>query len=122
MAQPFGRAAGRPRGLGVVAVGGYHVMKGWTKRFLRDLQAHPAPWVVTAGRAGYMARGVALVVLGGLFVVAAWTSNPQEAQGLDGALGAMLGLPFGRVLLGVVALGFVAFGVYSFARAKYAKV
>ncbi len=122
MAQPFGRVLVAVIGLGVVAVGGYHVVKGWTRRFLRDLEERPAPWAVTAGRAGYVARGIALVVVGGLFVTAAATSDPQEAQGLDGALQAMLQVPFGRVLLGLVALGFVAFGVYSFARARYARV
>jgi hypothetical protein len=122
MAQPFGRLLVAVVGLGVVAIGCYHVVKGWRRKFLRDLQERPAPWVVTAGRAGYVARGVSLVVVGGLLVAAAWSSNAQEAQGLDAALQTVLGLPFGRILLGLVALGFVAFGVYSFARAKYARV
>lgn len=122
LAQPFGRLLVALVGAGVVAVGGHHVVKGWTRRFLRDLRARPAPWVVTAGRAGYVARGIALGVVGLLLLVAAWTSDPQQAGGLDGALAAMLGVPFGRALLGVVALGFVAFGVYSVARARYADV
>lgn len=122
LSQPFGRVLVALVGLGVIAVGVYHVIKGWTKKFLQDLQERPAPWVVTAGRAGYVARGIALVVVGGLFVAAAWTSNPGEAQGLDGALQTMLEVPFGRVVLGLVALGFIAYGVYSFARARYARV
>jgi hypothetical protein len=122
MSQPFGRVLVALVGLGVAAVGAYHVVKGWTKKFLRDLQERPAPWVVTAGRAGYVARGIALVVVGGLFVAAAWTSDPQESQGLDGALQTMLAVPFGRVVLALVALGFIAYGVYSFARARYARV
>jgi hypothetical protein len=122
MAQPLGRVLVALVGLGVAAVGGYHVYKGWTRKFLEDLQERPASWVVMAGRAGYMARGVALVVVGGLFVVAAVQSDPQEAQGLDGALQTMLAVPFGRVLLGLVALGFVAYGIYSFARARYARI
>lgn len=122
MAQPLGRVLVALVGVGVVAVGAFHVVKGWKRTFLEDLQGQPAPWVVTAGRVGYIARGIALAVVGGLFVVAAWRSDPQEAQGLDGALQAMLGLPFGRALLGLVALGFIAFGVYSFARARYARI
>ncbi|WP_298457145.1 DUF1206 domain-containing protein [uncultured Cellulomonas sp.] len=122
MQQPFGRVLVALVGVGVAAVGVYHAIKGWTKKFLQDLQERPDHWVVVAGRAGYIARGIALVVVGGLFVTAAWTADPQEAQGLDGALQAMLQVPFGRVLLGLVALGFVAYGVYSFARAKYADI
>lgn len=122
MQQPFGRVLVALVGGGVIAVGLYQAHKGWTRKFLGDLQEHPASWVVTAGRVGYVARGVAFAVVGGLFVTAAWQSDPQEAQGLDGALQTMLEVPFGRVLLGVVALGFVAYGVYSFARARYADI
>ncbi|WNB84379.1 DUF1206 domain-containing protein [Cellulomonas sp. ATA003] len=122
MQQPFGRVLVALVGAGVIAVGLYQAHKGWTRKFVGDLQERPASWVVTAGRIGYVARGLAFVVVGGLFVTAAWRSDPQEAQGLDGALQTMLQVPFGRVLLGVVAVGFVAYGVYSFARAKYADI
>ena len=42
--------------------------------------------------------------------------------GLDGALRSLLELPFGAVLLTLMAIGFAAYGVYSFARAKYGRV
>lgn len=122
MAQPFGRILVALVGLGVVAVGIYQIHKGWTKKFLQDLKGHPDHWVVTAGRAGYIGRGTAFVIVGALIVTAAVTANPQEAQGLDGALQSLLALPFGKVLLGLVALGFVAYGIYSFARSRYADV
>ncbi|WP_448059659.1 DUF1206 domain-containing protein [Cellulomonas hominis] len=122
MAQPLGRALVVAVGAVVVVVGGYHVVKGWSARFLADLRRHPGPWVVRAGRAGYVAKGCALVVVGGLFVVAGVRSRPDEATGLDGALRTMLDAPFGRVLLTVVALGLAAYGVYSLARARYARV
>ncbi|MDT0166765.1 DUF1206 domain-containing protein [Actinotalea sp. AC32] len=121
MAQPAGRVLVALVGLGAIAVGGYHLVKGWRKKFLRDLRETPPSWVVQAGRAGYVARGVAVIILGGLFVAAAATADPERAQGLDGALMTLREAPFGKVLLALVALGFVAFGVYSFARAKYAR-
>jgi hypothetical protein len=34
-------------GLAVIGVGGYHVVKGWTRKFLQDLTKNPgtlAPW------------------------------------------------------------------------------
>lgn len=121
MAQPAGRVLVALVGVGAIGVGGYHVVKGWTRRFLRDLRERPPSWVVHAGRAGYVARGVAVVVLGGLLVAAAATAEPERAQGLDGALQTLREAPFGKALLVLVALGFVAFGVYSFARARYAR-
>jgi hypothetical protein len=109
-------------GLGVVAVGGYHVVKGWKEKFLEDLESGPAPWVRKAGRIGYIGKGAALAVVGVLLVVAAVQSDPQKAQGLDAALHALAGLPFGPVLLTLIALGFAAYGVYAFGRARHGKV
>ena len=122
MAQPMGRLLVGTVGLGFVAVGGYHVHKGWRRAFLRDLREHPGPWVVRAGRLGYVARGVAFAIVGVLFVTAAATADPDRAQGLDGALQTLRDAPLGQWLLTVVALGFVAYGVYSFVRARVGRV
>lgn len=122
MAQPFGRFLVGAVGLGVIAVGGYQVHKGWQKTFLGDLDEHPGPWAVRAGRAGYVARGVAYGVVGGLLVVAAASADADQAQGLDGALQTLRDAPLGQWLLTLVALGFVAYGVYSFVRARVGRV
>lgn len=122
MEQPFGVVLVIVLGVAVIAVGGYHVYKGVKKKFLDDLVGHPGRFVERAGVIGYAAKGVAFVVVGALFVTAAVTNDPEEATGLDGALRSLLELPFGKVLLTVVALGLVAFGVYSFGRAKHAKL
>ncbi|MGM0385163.1 MAG: DUF1206 domain-containing protein [Actinomycetota bacterium] len=50
MNYPYGRIAVAAVGLAVIGVGGYHVYKGWARRFLQDLREHPGPWVVRAGR------------------------------------------------------------------------
>lgn len=122
MGSGFGRLLVGLVGVGVVVVGGYHVVKGWRETFLEDLEGSPAPWVRTAGRIGYVGKGVALAVVGVLLAVAAVQSDPEKAQGLDAALHALAGLPFGPVLLTLVALGFAAYGVYAFGRARHAKV
>lgn len=109
-------------GLVVVGIAGYHVVKGWTARFLRDLSEHPPGWVVALGRYGYVAKGVALLFVGALFVIAAATQRPEESTGLDGAMRALMDLPAGRVPLVLIAAGFAAYGIYSGARAKYARV
>lgn len=120
--QPFGRVLVGLVGLGTAAVGIYHIVKGWKKKFLRDLKENPGRWVVRAGQAGYIARGIALIVVGGLFVAAAMASDASRAGGIDGALQTLRQAPFGSVLLVLVALGFAAYGVYSFARARYARL
>jgi hypothetical protein len=122
MGSPAGRLLVGVVGLVVLGVAGYHVRKGWTKKFLEDLREHPGDWAVTAGRIGYIAKGIALVVVGFFFLVAAWQADPDKAQGLDGALKTVEDQPFGPFLLTLVAAGIAAYGVYSFARSRYARV
>ena len=122
MGSPGGRLLVGLVGLVVLGIAGYHVYKGWTKKFLEDLREHPGDWAVTAGRIGYIAKGVALVIVGFFFLVAAWQADPDKAQGLDGALKTLKDAPFGPFLLTLVGAGIAAYGVYSFARARYARV
>ncbi len=122
MGNTLGRLLLGAIGLVVVGVAGYHVYKGWTKKFLGDLEEHPGRWAVRAGQIGYIAKGVALLVVGFFFVYAAWTADPDKTTGLDGALKTLKDAPFGQLLLTLVALGLAAYGVYSFARARYARL
>ncbi len=122
MEAPAGRFLVGLLGVAILGVAGYHIYKGWTKRFLRDLQEHPGHWAVVAARVGYIGKGVALVAVGVLFIVAAVEQQVRKATGLDGALKSLRDLPAGSVILIGVALGLAAYGVYSFARARYARV
>ena len=120
--KPGGRVLVAVVGLIVIGVGGYHVMKGWTKKFLQDLTEHPGALLTRAGTVGYIAKGVALAIVGILFMTAAARDSASKATGLDGALRSLRGQPLGSWLLTAVALGIAAYGVYSLARARYARV
>jgi hypothetical protein len=109
-------------GLAVIAAGIYHVFKGWTRKFLRDLSRHPGALATRAGVIGYIAKGVALCVVGVLFFLGAAQNSALKATGLDGALRTLREQPKGPWVLTAVALGIAAYGVYSFARAKHARV
>jgi type IV secretory pathway VirB2 component (pilin) len=109
-------------GVVVIGVGGYHVVKGWTKKFLQDLAGNPGILATRAGFIGYIAKGIALAVVGVLFVSAAVQNSAGKATGLDGALRSLRQQPFGPWLLTAVALGIAAYGVYSFARSRHARV
>lgn len=122
MQRPLGQLLVGMVGVVVLIVAVYHVYKGWTRRFLRDLTEHPGQWAVLAGRWGYLAKGVALALVAMLFLLAAIRATPGEATGLDGALRSLLGLPGGVVPMILIAAGFAAYGVYSFARSRYARV
>lgn len=109
-------------GLGIAAIGVYHVHKGWKKKFLSDLERHPGEAVEKAGQVGYIAKGIALMVVGWLFVSAILKHDAKASTGLDGALRELLDAPFGQWLLAATAVGFVLFGLYCFARARHARV
>ncbi|MGY1618537.1 DUF1206 domain-containing protein [Geodermatophilus sp. SYSU D00691] len=124
----FGWPAGRWL-VGIVAlvlvgIGVHHVVKGVKKSFLKEIDLVEAPpkavrLVTRLGQAGYPAKGVALAVVGGLLLYAAITFDPSKAQGLDGALRAILDAPFGAALLTLVAVGIAAFGAFLLVRARY---
>lgn len=123
-AWPAGRWLVGAVGLVLIGVGVYHVYKGVTKHFLKEIDLAQAPpsatrLVTRLGQAGYPGKGIALGVVGGLIVWAAVTFDPAKATGLDGALRTILDAPFGKVLLTLVALGIAAFGAYLFVRARY---
>lgn len=112
-------------GLVVIAIGVVLVVQGVTKRFVKTIRVpagESGRAVVLLGRVGYCARGAAIGVVGVLFVVAAIRTDPNAASGLDGALRAFAGLPFGRVVLVVIGVGWIASGVYSVLRARLARL
>jgi hypothetical protein len=121
---PGGRWLVGLAGLVIIGVGVYHVYKGLSKRFLKQLDLGQAPpktraLVEKLGLVGFPGKGVALALVGGLLVYAAITFDSAKASGLDGALRTVLEAPFGQVLLTLVALGIAAFGAFCFVRARY---
>lgn len=78
--------------------------------------------VDTLGIVGFIAKGIALVAIGVLLVIAAIRDEARTAGGLDGALGALLDLMLGPLLVALIGVGFIAYGVFCFFRARYARM
>ncbi|MFW0794494.1 DUF1206 domain-containing protein [Gordonia sp. CPCC 205515] len=107
----------------IVAVGGYHVYKGASQKFFKDLKIDgDNPTVKISGMVGYVAKGVVLAGAGILVIVAALTADPSKATGVDGAVKTVAGWPAGQFLLILAALGLAAYGVYCFVMARYARM
>ena len=124
----FGWPAGQwlvgAAGLVLIGVGAWHVRKGLNKKFLKQIDtsdASPAALrlVTRLGQVGFPGKGVALAAVGVLLIWAAVTFDSSKASGLDGAMRAILDLPFGQILLTLVALGVAAFGAFCLVRARY---
>lgn len=126
MANPAGAALLLAIGAGIVAIGGYFIYSGLTRKFEENLTQLPAGTagqaITVLGTAGYVAKGVALGVVGLLLAVATVRNNPEESTGLDGALKSLQEQPFGPWILGAVALGLIAYGVFMIVRSRYQRM
>jgi hypothetical protein len=114
-------------GLGVVAVGGAQIYEGIKRKFMRWFPAGALPpsayrLVRRLGTVGTIARGVVFAIAGVLIVVAAWAHEPSKAGGIDSAVTALRGQPYGPALLLLIAVGLMAFGLFGLAEARYRRV
>ncbi|HET9842358.1 MAG TPA: DUF1206 domain-containing protein [Nocardioides sp.] len=124
MDQPFGRWLVGLVGVAIIAYGVNYARRGWTEKFMENLDARGASgdtgtayrWL---GKVGYIAKGIAFCVVGGLFIAAAVTHHAKKSGGLDQALHTVLQQPLGPVLLVLIAVGIACYGLFCFARARH---
>ena len=127
LAHPGGGWATIVIGLIAIGVALGQFLEAYRATFARDLKGaemseKERTIVVRLGRFGMFARGVIFLVIGWFLVQAGLHHDPGQVQGFGGAFMFLLGQPFGRVLLGIVALGFVALGLHSFACARWIRL
>jgi fumarate reductase subunit D len=114
-------------GLIAIGVGLGQFLEAYRATFARDLKGAEMSereriTAIRLGRFGMFARGVTFLVIGWFILQAGLHHDPGQVQGFGGAFTFLLGQPFGRVLLGIVALGFVALGLHSFACARWVRL
>ena len=124
MSAPRGQLLVGAVGVGIIAVGGFLVYRGWAEKFTKDLdiQANSGRRrepIVLLGKVGYIGKGVALAWVGAFFVMAAVQHEAKESGGLDVALHELLRQPFGVWLVVAVAVGIGCFGLYCLAWARH---
>jgi hypothetical protein len=114
-------------GLVAIAVGLGQFLEAYRATFKEDLKgaemsASERDFVIALGRFGMFARGVIFLIIGWFLVQAGLHHDAAQVQGFGGAFLFLLGQPFGRIVLGIVALGFVALGLHSFACARWIRL
>jgi hypothetical protein len=122
MKSGWGKAVLIVIGLTIIAVGGYHVYKGASQKFLDDLKVSGGPVITPMGTVGYLAKGTVLAGAGLLVIVASLRADPAKAAGIDAAVKTLGEAPFGQILLVLAALGFAAYGAYCVVLARYARM
>lgn len=108
-------------GLVVMGYGIYQGYRGVKGKFNEELDTTLQGASRAVATAGHVGKGAAFLAIGGLFVLAALRHNPDEAGGLDQALQALRGQPYGVAILFAIALGIGCFGIWCFYFAKHAK-
>jgi uncharacterized protein DUF1206 len=127
LTHPAGGALTILIGLIAIAIGLGQFLEAYKANFAKDLKGaemsqSERTWAIRFGRFGMFARGVTFLVIGWFVVQAGLHHDPAQAQGFGGAFQFLLGQPYGRILLGIVALGFVALGLHSFACARWIRL
>ena len=82
-----------------------------------DAAPHETPAIRTLARGSNIGRAAVLILIGVLVLVAAIQRDPNQTEGIDGALERLLDHDWGDIAVALIALGFAAFGVYSLAPA-----
>ena len=100
---------------------------GWVRRFEKHLRtgemtAQVRTAVRTLGVVGYTAKGIGYATAGVLFLLAVYTYDPAKSRGLDAALRALAGQPYGHLILTVIAAGIAAFGIFCVVEARYRRI
>lgn len=127
LAQSFGQWLVGIVGVYVLGVGLSYFYTACIPKFseqfeLTEMNNAQVKWATYVGRFGFAARGIAVGVIGLLLIQAALLSDPDEAQGMVGALQEMAEEPFSHWLLGVVAFGLVAYAIHMLILARYYRV
>lgn len=122
MQSGWGKALLVAVGLGVIAVGSYHIYKGASEKFFDELRVSGGTAIKVIGITGYVAKGIVLAGAGLLVILATLQADPAKASGLDAAVKTLGQAPFGKFLLIAAAVGIAAFGAYSFIRSRYSKM
>jgi hypothetical protein len=109
-------------GLAILGYGLYLLWRAFSderqdERAVLDAAPRETPAIRALARVGNVGRGAILGFIGVLVLTAAIQHDPNETEGIDGALKRLLDHSLGEVAVFLIALGFAAFGVYSIARA-----
>ncbi|MCE7079626.1 DUF1206 domain-containing protein [Streptomyces sp. ST2-7A] len=113
-------------GVGVIAVGGWFVVRAvgtkHRKRLRPDMSRGARRLVDVLAVGGGTARGLVFATVGFFVIRAAARFDPDEAKGLDNALRSLTEAPAGPWILTAVALGLTLFGGFAIAMARWQRM
>ncbi|VVO72530.1 DUF1206 domain-containing protein [Pseudomonas sp. H22_DOA] len=108
-----------PLGVGIA-----HIIKGWKASFEKYFEADDdvMRYIRPVSRFGLIARGVVFIEIAVLMAISGSLYKATNPPGMKEALDALQSMPFGGLILMVMALGLIAFSVYSFSEGAWRKI
>ena len=112
-------------GIIVICVGIYQAYKGYSGKYLEELnapQSSNSGLLHTTGKFGYMARGLVFGIIGYFILLAGITTNADMIRSTQGAFSYMQQFSYGWLIMGVVAIGLLGHGIFMIFVAKHSRV
>ncbi len=114
-------------GVAMIAISAYQAFDAARVNFADDLKSeemNDAEYrlFIALGLTGLIARSLVFGLVGYFLLRAAIDFDPANAVGVNGALGAVYGEPYGPWLLGAVAAGLLTFAGFSLMEARYRRL
>jgi hypothetical protein len=79
-------------------------------------------WGARLGTVGFSTQGAVFTLVGLSLGAAVVDRRASDAKGFDGVLGAIGGLPYGRVALGLAGLGLLAYAAFAVVEGRYKRM
>lgn len=102
-------------GLIIIGVGIYQIYKGYSGKYLEELNATTSnnrELLDTTGKFGYMARGIVFGIIGYFLVQAASTGNAEVMKSTQGVFSYLQDFTYGWLIMGLIAIGLLAHGIF----------
>lgn len=114
-------------GLAALAIAGYFVYKGVERKYLDEINLASATSIeqtvmTKLGVLGWIGRGVTVGLVAVFVLRSAITADPDEAEGLDGALREVAGQWWGVLLILVAGFGLLAYGIHAAVSARHRRL
>ena len=72
-----------------------------------------------SGKFGIGSRGVSFLIFAWFIFKTASTKNPSQVKGTQEMFSYLHSLPFGDILMAIMALGFISYGIFQYFYARY---
>jgi hypothetical protein len=124
---PGGQVIVAAAGIGLVAISLYQLYDALQGGFADDSKTQrmgsgERRVFMALGRTGLTARALVFAVVGYFLVRTAIDFDPNNAVGVDGALGRLHHEPLGPLVLALVAAGLITFALFSLLEARYRRL